>query len=79
MRLSIEISAEQHQRLKAFAALSGQSIKEYVLSRTLPSGEEQAALEQLEDFLRPRVKAAENGEFSDRSVDDIFEEAKKRR
>ena len=34
-RLSIDITAEEHQKLKAIAALKGQSIKEYVLHRTL--------------------------------------------
>ncbi len=34
-RLSIDITAEEHQKLKAIAALKGQSIKEYVLNRTL--------------------------------------------
>ncbi|WP_272911634.1 hypothetical protein [Loktanella sp. M215] len=34
-RLSIDITPEQHQKLKAIAALKGESIKEYVLSRTL--------------------------------------------
>ena len=51
MRLSIEISPEQHQRLKASAALNGQSIKDYVLSRTLPDSDEQAALEELESLM----------------------------
>ncbi|MCG8382911.1 MAG: DUF1778 domain-containing protein [Gammaproteobacteria bacterium] len=77
MRLSIEISPEQHQRLKASAALNGQSIKDYVLSRTLPDSEEQAALEELEGFLKPRLAAAKQGDFSDKSVDDIFEEVEK--
>lgn len=74
MRLSIEISPEQHQRLKASAALRGQSIKDYVLERTLPDSDDQAALRDLEQFLAPRLKAAENGEFSERSLDDIFDE-----
>lgn len=74
MRLSIEITAQQHQHLKAAAALQGQSIKDYVLERTLPAIGEQAALQELEDFLQPRIKAAENGELSSKSVDDIFEE-----
>ena len=74
MRLSIEVSPEQHQRLKASAALKGQSIKEYVLSRTLPAADEQAALQELEDFLRPRLAAAKQGDFSSKSVDDIFDE-----
>ena len=36
-RLSIDITPEQHKRLKASAALCGQSIKDYVLERSLPS------------------------------------------
>lgn len=77
MRLSIEVSPEQHQRLKASAALNGQSIKDYVLSRTLPDSGEQAALEELEGFLKPRLAAARKGDFSDKSVDDIFDEVEK--
>ena len=74
MRLSIEVSPEQHQRLKASAALKGQSMKDYVLSRTLPAADEQAALQELEGFLRPRLAAAKQGDFSSKSVDDIFDE-----
>ena len=60
MRLSIEVSPEQHQQLKAVAALSGKSIKAYVLERVLPnkqSGEDSEALRQLEVLLEPRLKA----------------------
>jgi len=74
MRLSIEISPEQHQRLKASAALQGQSIKDYVLERTLPDSGEQTALQELEVFLKPRIEAANRGDFSSKSVDDIFNE-----
>lgn len=75
MRLSIEITPEQHQKLKASAALQGQSIKDYVLERTLPDAEEQAALKALEDFLEPRVEAALRGEWSNQTVDEIVAEA----
>ncbi len=74
MRLSIEVTANQHQRLKAAAALQGQSIKEYVLKRTLPNSEEQIALQKLENFLQPRIEAVNNGQLSSKSVDDIFNE-----
>jgi hypothetical protein len=74
MRLSIEISPEQHQRLKASAALQGKSIKNYVLDRTLPDSDEQSALHELEGFLKPRIEAANKGDFSSKSVDDIFDE-----
>jgi uncharacterized protein (DUF1778 family) len=82
-RISIEISPEEHQRLKAFAALRGQSIKEYVLEQTLPpianqDASEAQALQELEAFLKPRIEAAERGEASSRTVTQIFEDARNR-
>jgi len=74
MRLSIEISPEQHQRLKASAALQGKSIKDYVLDRTLPDSDEQTALLELEGFLKSRVEAAKKNDFSSKSIVDIFDE-----
>jgi len=74
MRLSIEISPEEHQLLKAAAALQGKSIKDYVLERTLPDSQEKMALQKLELFLKPRIGAAMNGERSSLSVDEIFDE-----
>jgi len=76
MRLSIEVSSEQHQRLKAVAALSGKSIKAYVLERVLPdtqSADDGEALRQLEAFLEPRMKAVQ-GVAVNKSVEQIFEE-----
>ncbi|MGR8981714.1 MAG: antitoxin [Gammaproteobacteria bacterium] len=76
MRLSIEITPEQHQRLKAVAALRGQSIKDYVLERVLlemSDSDEDNALRQLEVFLEPRIKA-EEGKSVNKSVMQIFEE-----
>ncbi len=77
-RLSIELTEEQHQRLKAMAALHGKRIKDYVLERTLPdlpdrdSMTEEEALHQLEQFLKPRIEAAERGERSSRTPHQIF-------
>ena len=34
-RLSIDITKEEHRRLKASAALEGQSLKDYVITRVL--------------------------------------------
>ena len=36
-RLSIEIDPEQHRQIKTLATFSGMTIKEYILSKTLPS------------------------------------------
>ncbi len=72
MRLSIEVTPEQHQLLKVAAALQGESIKDFVLKRTLPDIEEHMALKKLEDFLRPRIKSAKAGSFTKDSVNEIF-------
>jgi len=80
MRLSIEVTQEQHQRLKAVSALRGQSIKDYVLERVfqplpeLNAASEEEALRQLEAFFQPRVEAAEQGIVVNKSVLAIFEE-----
>ncbi|MEM8635686.1 MAG: antitoxin [Pseudomonadota bacterium] len=81
MRLSIDVSDDEHRKLKALAALSGESLKSYILKRVLPpQGEsappddEAAALAELEGFLAGRIEAVERAEFSDTSVSTIFED-----
>lgn len=74
MRLSIEITPEQHKNLKAAAALQGKSIKSYVLEKALPAPAEQDALKQLEAHFTPRATAAKEGRLSGKTVDDIFDE-----
>ncbi len=78
MRLSIEVTPEQHQLLKVAAALQGESIKDFVLKRTLPDIEEHEALKKLENFLRPRIKSARNGNVSNESVNEIFDNVLKK-
>lgn len=74
MRLSIEITTEQHQFLKAAAAIQGKSIKNYVLECALPTLEEQQAFQMLENLLAKRSERAILGEISEKSLDAIFDE-----
>lgn len=74
-RLTIEITDQQHQSIKAMAALQGKSIKEYAMQRLLPlTADEEKAMQELEAFLKPRIEAAERGEVVSTSVHSIFEE-----
>ena len=85
-RLSIDLTPEQHQKIKAVAAMQGKSIKEYVLAQILPtSSDEQMALNELEAFLRSeerelemlldeRVRSVKAGKISQKSVEEIFQE-----
>lgn len=83
-RLSIDITPEEHQKLKAIAALKGQSIKDFVLDRTLrevPAVDgmnEDEALAALSRFLKPRIEQAQRGEVSTKSFEDIRKEAHRR-
>ena len=76
MRLSIDITPEQHQCLKAAAALQGKSIKDFVLARALPGvdGSDCADFQALEAVLKARISAAAKGAVSTKSVDDIVAE-----
>lgn len=78
-RLSIDITEEQHRRLKASAALEGRSIKEYVLERALGDAGVGDALGELAALLRPRIEAADRGDVSSRSVADIARRARAKR
>ncbi len=77
-RLTIDVTEQQHQTLKAMAALEGKSIKQYAIERLFPSDEEQA-LQQLKALLLDRVAEAERGELDERSIAEIAEEAIRRR
>lgn len=76
-RISIDITPEEHQKLKAIAALKGESIKDYVLKRTLGDAPaladltEDEAVVALADFLKPRIEQARRGVFSTKSMADI--------
>lgn len=83
-RLSIDISAEDHQQLKAMAALKGQSIKDYVLSRALVDMPDPAtmtdaeALQALKQLLAPRLAEADAGQLAAATAEDIKREARVR-
>jgi Antitoxin ParD len=57
-RLTIDVTAQQHQALKALAALEGKSIRQYALERLLPS-DEHVAMQELKSLLQSRLVAAE--------------------
>jgi uncharacterized protein (DUF1778 family) len=83
-RLSIDISSEAHQQLKAMAALKGQSIKDYVLSRALVDMPNPAtmtdaeALQALKALLAPRLAEADAGQLTAATAEDIKREARVR-
>lgn len=77
-RISIDVTPEQHQRLKALAAIQGKTIKEFVLASTLGAyNSEEQALAELEEVLDKRLANARAGGVSTRTVKDITEQVKR--
>ena len=79
-RISIDVTDDEHKKVKAMAALRGTSIKDYVLERTLQRGEaEDGALRELEKLLNDRIRAARAGAVSPRTAKEVFAEAARKR
>jgi uncharacterized protein (DUF1778 family) len=71
-RISIDVTDDEHKKLKAMAALRGKSLKDYVLERTLGADQDAAALRELERLLDGRIRAAEAGGVSRRTAKEVF-------
>lgn len=76
-RISIDVTDAEHAKLKALAALQGQSIKDFVLSRTIGDRELAPHLAELEALLDRRLDRSRSEGASDRTVGDIFGRARR--
>ena len=71
-RLTIDVTDQQHQTLKALAALEGKTIKQYAIEKLFPPhADEEQALAELKALLRQRIAEAERGEVDQRSFAEI--------
>ena len=74
-RLTIDISDQQHQRLKALAALQGKSIKQYAIERLFAGQQaDDHAWQELKTLLDRRISEGLAGGVSARSIDAIVDE-----
>ncbi|MGL5389100.1 MAG: antitoxin [Serratia sp. (in: enterobacteria)] len=74
-RLTIDITAQQHQSLKAMAALQGKTIKQYALERLFPGDTDtDQAWQELKDLLGNRINNGLAGKVSTRGIDEILDE-----
>jgi hypothetical protein len=74
-RLTIDMTVQQHQSLKALAALQGKTIRQYALERLLPaSGEGAQDWLELKDFLTKRIEQGLNGDLTSLSFEQIVDE-----
>ena len=74
-RLTIDITDQQHQSLKALAALQGKTIKQYALERLFPVDlGDNAAWQELKTLLGQRIAEGLAGSVSAKSVGAILDE-----
>ncbi|WP_194954220.1 antitoxin [Sphingopyxis solisilvae] len=74
-RLTIDISDQQHQNLKAMAALQGKTIRQYALERLFPSATSDIeAWQELKTLLQQRIANGLAGDVSGKSIDEIVAE-----
>ncbi|SCM71170.1 Antitoxin ParD [uncultured Pleomorphomonas sp.] len=74
-RLTIDMTDQQHQSLKALAAVQGKTIKQYVLERLFPGDTDaDQAWQELKTLLDDRIRAGLSGKVSDKSIDQILDE-----
>jgi len=71
-RLTIDVTEQQHQTLKAMAALAGKTIKQYTLERLFSDADgQQQALGELKNLLNQRLAQAQRGDLEQDSMTDI--------
>jgi Antitoxin ParD len=74
-RLTIDITDQQHQSLKALAALQGKTIKQYALERLFPGDTDgERAWEELKTLMNTRVNEGLAGRLSTKTVGEILDE-----
>lgn len=74
-RLTIDMTSQQHQSLKALAALQGKTIKQYALERLFP-GDASADLawRELQALLGDRIEQGLAGDISIHTLSAIVED-----
>lgn len=74
-RLTIDLTDQQHQSLKALAALQGKSIKQYAIERLFPAPEgDDQAWQELKTLLGQRIADGLGGAVSAKGLDSIVDE-----
>lgn len=73
-RLVIDVSGEQHQQIKALAALQGKTIKNFILEKIFTESntqDEKEAWEELKELLVSRIDAAEAGGVTNKTMHQV--------
>ncbi len=76
-RLTIDMTEQQHQSLKALAALEGKTIKQYAIERLFPGDEDAGrAWQELQSLLETRVRKGLAGKVTSKGMPDLLAQEK---
>ena len=70
-RIVIDVTSEQHQQIKALAALRGQSIKDFVMDKVI--SKDDVDVEELHQLLLSRIHESKNTELPNQSFGQLTE------
>ena len=74
-RLTVDMTDQQHQSLKALAALQGKTIRQYAIERLFPvDNDADQAWQELKALLSQRITDGLAGVVSSRNIDSIVDE-----
>ena len=73
-RLVIDMSPEQHKKIKVLATIEGKSMKDYVLDQILHEKPEEESWKELEQVLMRRIESAENKPPAKKTFEDVTNE-----
>lgn len=74
-RLTIDMTEQQHQSLKALAALQGKTIRQYAIERLFPGDEDaDQAWASPQALLKTRVENGLAGRVTPKRVSDLLDE-----
>ena len=73
-RLTIDISDQQHQNLKALAALQNKTIREFAIERLFPATGDEQAWQDLKALLQQRIERGLTGDVSTKNIAAIIDE-----
>jgi len=71
IRLTIDMTDQQHQSLKAMAALEGKTINQYALERLIPLDDEHPDCTELRTLLMERAANGLAGKLAAKTLEDI--------
>ncbi len=75
-RLSIDLTDDQHKRLKAIATLEGKTMKQFAVERLLPAQDGlDEDWERIKEFINERIDSGNAGDISTRTFDEIVDSA----